>query len=241
MHTANLTLLLSNNSTAITGLEDGTLEIAMIVIGLISVLFAFFAFRLLRIETCLLGIGIGIVLGFSTFEIALEDPFSGYLALIVSIALSVVGVVLALKLHRVMVYVNVTILIFAVIYVILAIVLGLIFSQLDMNPISAFLSIALTIPVAANLKKYFKQFSSLLPISAIRFWQRSVSRFLSPTNTTISYGSSFLQRPFSQRSLYVCSSKQRLIFPWINIVTLVMLSLRALFSPNHKNHTITTL
>lgn len=157
MHAEALTHLLSNNSNAIAGMDQGVMEIVLIAVGLISVLFAFFAFRLLRIETCLLGIATGIALGFSTFEMALENPLAGYIALVISVGLSIVGVILALKLYRIMVYVNSTILIYAVVYVILALVLGLIFSNLDMKPISAFLSIAITIPVAANLKKYFKQ------------------------------------------------------------------------------------
>ena len=155
MQVQNLTHLLSNNS--ITEIEDNTMRLVFVLIGLISVAFAFFALRLLRLEICLLGAGIGFELGITAFSIAFEDPFAGYLALAVSAALAVLGVVLSLKLYKIMVYVSSVLFIYTALYVVLAVALGLIFSSLDMKGIAAFISIALAIPVVAKFNDRFKE------------------------------------------------------------------------------------
>ena len=139
------------SSESLTGMT-----LPLILTGLIFAFIAFFGFRFLKIEICILGALVGYVIGSVEIGALLGDSVHNSVVIIISIALAVVGVLISAKIYKIMVFIYVAIGAYASGDVIFALFINNLFESNANGTIITVLSILFAIVIAYIFCKFFK-------------------------------------------------------------------------------------
>ena len=132
------------------------LTVPLIITGLLFAFLAFFGFKFLKIEICILGALIGYVIGSVEIGALLGDSVHNAVVVIISIALAIVGMLISAKIYKIMVFIYVAIGAYAAGSVIFELFINNLFESDANGTIVTVLSILFAIVIAHIFCKFFK-------------------------------------------------------------------------------------